>query len=80
MAYVSLLRNFGKEAAMLAGMDYAEGDALVIMDADLQDPPELLPDMIAWWEKATATSRPAGATVRAKRSSRSGRATSITAC
>lgn len=36
---------------MLAGMDYAEGDALVIMDADLQDPPELLPDMIAWWEK-----------------------------
>lgn len=80
VAYVSLSRNFGKEAAMLAGMDYAEGDALVIMDADLQDPPELLPDMIAWWEKATATSRPAGATVRAKRSSRSGRATSITAC
>ncbi len=36
---------------MLAGMDYAEGDALVIMDADLQDPPELLPDMITWWEK-----------------------------
>lgn len=48
VAYVSLSRNFGKEAAMLAGMDYAEGDALVIMDADLQDPPELLPDMIAW--------------------------------
>ena len=52
VAYVSLSRNFGKEAAMLAGMDYAEGDALVIMDADLQDPPELLPDMIAWWEKS----------------------------
>ena len=51
VAYVSLSRNFGKEAAMLAGMDYAEGDALVIMDADLQDPPELLPEMIAWWEK-----------------------------
>ena len=51
VAYVSLSRNFGKEAAMLAGMDYAEGDALVIMDADLQDPPELLPDMITWWEK-----------------------------
>lgn len=51
VAYVSLSRNFGKEAAMLAGMDYAEGDALVIMDADLQDPPELLPDMIAWWKK-----------------------------
>ncbi len=51
VAYVSLSRNFGKEASMLAGMDYAEGDALVIMDADLQDPPELLPDMIAWWEK-----------------------------
>ena len=51
VSYISLSRNFGKEAAMLAGMDYADGDALVIMDADLQDPPELLPEMIAWWEK-----------------------------
>lgn len=51
VSYISLSRNFGKEAAMLAGMDYADGDALVIMDADLQDPPELLPDMITWWEK-----------------------------
>ena len=51
VSYVSLSRNFGKEAAMLAGMDYSRGDAMVIMDADLQDPPELLPEMIAWWEK-----------------------------
>lgn len=51
VSYVSLSRNFGKEAAMLAGMDYADGDAMVIMDADLQDPPELLPEMICWWEK-----------------------------
>lgn len=51
VSYVSLSRNFGKEIAMLAGMDYADGDALVIMDADLQDPPDLLPEMIRWWEK-----------------------------
>ena len=51
VSYVSLSRNFGKEPAMLAGMDYADGDALIIMDADLQDPPELLPEMISWWEK-----------------------------
>ncbi|WP_029546223.1 glycosyltransferase family 2 protein [Selenomonas sp. AB3002] len=51
VSYISLSRNFGKEAAMLAGLDYAEGDAVIIMDADLQHPPELVPEMIAWWHK-----------------------------
>ena len=43
--YVSFSRNFGKEAAMLAGLDYSKGDYVTIMDADLQDPPHLLIDM-----------------------------------
>ena len=43
--YVSFSRNFGKEAAMLAGLDYSKGDFVTIMDADLQDPPHLLIDM-----------------------------------
>ncbi len=50
VSYLSLSRNFGKEIAMLAGLDYAEGDAVIIMDADLQDPPELIPQMIREWE------------------------------
>jgi glycosyltransferase involved in cell wall biosynthesis len=51
VSFVNLSRNFGKEIAMLAGFDHAKGDAVVIIDADLQDPPELIPDMIALWEK-----------------------------
>lgn len=51
VSYVDLSRNFGKETAMLAGFDYAEGDALIIIDADLQDPPELIPQMIELWEE-----------------------------
>jgi len=43
--YVSFSRNFGKEAGIYAGLDNAKGDYVVIMDADLQDPPSLLPDM-----------------------------------
>ncbi len=48
---LSLSRNFGKESAMLAGMDYAKGDAAVIMDADLQHPLNVVPEMIYWWER-----------------------------
>lgn len=44
--YVGLSRNFGKEAAMYAGLDYATGDYVAIMDVDLQDPPALLPEML----------------------------------
>lgn len=49
--YVDLSRNFGKEVAMLAGFDYVSGDCVVIMDADLQDPPSLIPTMINKWEE-----------------------------
>lgn len=48
---VNLSRNFGKENALLAGLDYATGDAVVIMDADLQHPVSVLPEMIYWWEQ-----------------------------
>lgn len=44
--YVSFSRNFGKEAALLAGLRKAQGDLIVTMDADLQDPPNLLPEMV----------------------------------
>lgn len=49
--FVNLSRNFGKEAAMLAGFDYTTGDAVIIMDADLQDPPLLIPEMLEYWEQ-----------------------------
>ena len=51
VSYLSLSRNFGKEAAMMAGLDYADGDAVIIMDADLQHPPELIKEMLVWWHK-----------------------------
>lgn len=49
--YVDLSRNFGKEVAMLAGFDYVSGDCVVIMDADLQHPPTVIPDFLAKWEE-----------------------------
>ena len=51
ISYVDFSRNFGKETAMIAGLDYAKGDAIIFMDADLQDPPELIPEMIKCWEE-----------------------------
>lgn len=48
---LDLSRNFGKEIAMTAGIDYAQGDAVIIMDADLQDPPELIPELVTEWQK-----------------------------
>lgn len=44
-------RNFGKETALLAGMDFASGDAVILMDADLQHPVKIIPEMIYWWQK-----------------------------
>lgn len=49
--YVNLARNYGKEIAMAAGFDYAKGDAVIILDADLQDPPELIPEMVKYFEE-----------------------------
>ena len=63
--YLNLSRNFGKQTAMIAGLDYCNGDAVVIIDADLQDPPELIPEMIKYWEEGYDD-------VYAKRKSREG--------
>jgi glycosyltransferase involved in cell wall biosynthesis len=49
VAIVDLSRNFGKEIAMTAGLDACGGDAVVIIDADLQDPPEVIPQLVAEW-------------------------------
>ena len=49
--YIALSRNFGKEIALIAGLDHIESDAVVVMDADLQHPPEMIPEMISWWQK-----------------------------
>jgi glycosyltransferase involved in cell wall biosynthesis len=51
---INLSRNFGKEAAMTAGLDHADGDAVIILDADLQDPPELIAEMIEVWKRENA--------------------------
>lgn len=48
---LNLSRNFGKEIALAAGLDHAEADAVVVMDADLQHPPEILPEMLAEWRR-----------------------------
>jgi len=50
VSYIDLSRNFGKENAMLAGFDFIKGDCVIIMDADLQDPPSLIPEMLSNWE------------------------------
>jgi glycosyltransferase involved in cell wall biosynthesis len=49
VATLRLSRNFGKELALTAGLDYADADAVVVIDADLQDPPELIPEFVARW-------------------------------
>ncbi|GAC91512.1 family 2 glycosyl transferase [Anoxybacillus flavithermus NBRC 109594] len=49
--YLDFSRNFGHQIAITAGMDYASGEAIVIIDADLQDPPELILDMIGKWKE-----------------------------
>ena len=49
--YIDLSRNYGKEVAMMAGFDYATGDALIIMDADMQHPIDVIPEMLKYWEE-----------------------------
>ncbi|KIT17041.1 glycosyltransferase family 2 protein [Jannaschia aquimarina] len=51
ISLINLSRNFGKEAALSAGLDHADGDACIPIDVDLQDPPELLPQMLGHWKK-----------------------------
>lgn len=51
IALISLSRNFGHQAAIQAGLEHAPGDAVVIMDGDLQDPPEIVPKLIEMWHK-----------------------------
>ena len=63
--YVNFSRNFGKEIAMIAGLDYSTGDAVILIDADLQDPPELIPELVKYWEQGYDD-------VYAKRKSRKG--------
>lgn len=65
VSYINLSRNFGKEIGMIAGLDHVTGDATVVIDADLQDPPELIPEMIKLWEEGYDD-------VYAKRKSREG--------
>ena len=65
ICYVDFSRNFGKEIAMVAGLDYATGDCVIFMDADLQDPPELIPELVKYWEEGYDD-------VYAKRNSRKG--------
>lgn len=48
---INLLRNFGHQAAATAGLDLATGDVVVLIDADLQDPPEVIPEMVARWQQ-----------------------------
>jgi glycosyltransferase involved in cell wall biosynthesis len=49
VAVVNLSRNFGKEIALTAGLDHSRGEAVVVIDSDLQDPPELIPELIRRW-------------------------------
>lgn len=49
-AYVDLSRNYGKEVAMMAGFDFATGDAVIVMDADMQHPTDVIPRMLELWE------------------------------
>lgn len=51
VVYLSLARNFGHQIAVTAGLNYVRGKVIIVMDADLQDPPELIPDLIALWQQ-----------------------------
>ena len=52
---ISFSRNFGHQIAITAGTDYASGDAVIVMDADLQDPPEIIPRLVAKWKEGYDT-------------------------
>jgi glycosyltransferase involved in cell wall biosynthesis len=71
ISYLSFSRNFGHQAALKAGIDYAQGDCIVTLDADMQKPPELIPEMIGLWQKGneivTAVSKNEGQPALIKR-------------
>lgn len=50
-SFLDLSRNYGKEIAMMAGFDYVTGDAVIIMDSDMQHPISVIPEMLSWWEQ-----------------------------
>ncbi|MGK7931345.1 MAG: glycosyltransferase family 2 protein [Microcystaceae cyanobacterium] len=51
VCYLSFARNFGHQTAVTAGLNFARGDVIIVLDADLQDPPELIPEMIEQWKQ-----------------------------
>lgn len=51
ICYLSLARNFGHQIAVTAGLNYVRGEAIIILDADLQDPPELIPQLVEKWQQ-----------------------------
>ncbi|WP_309743738.1 MULTISPECIES: glycosyltransferase family 2 protein [unclassified Chamaesiphon] len=51
VVYLSLARNFGHQIAVTAGLNYVRGKAIIVLDGDLQDPPELIPDLLALWQQ-----------------------------
>lgn len=53
VALINLSRNFGKEVAMTAGLDQCDADVVIVIDADLQDPPEVIPDLVAAWRQGS---------------------------
>ncbi|MDO8967023.1 MAG: glycosyltransferase family 2 protein [Algoriphagus sp.] len=71
ISFLSFSRNFGHQAALKAGIDHAQGDCIVTLDADMQKPPELIPEMIAVWQEGrlvvTAISKNEGQPVFLKR-------------
>ena len=70
---INFSRNFGHQIAITAGMDYAMGDAIAIIDADLQDPPELIGEMFEKWRAGYEVSTPCAPTGAASPGSNSGR-------
>jgi dolichol-phosphate mannosyltransferase len=76
ISFLSFSRNFGHQAALKAGIDHAQGDCIVTLDADMQKPPEFIPEMITLWKKGndivTAISRNEGQPGRFKRWSSAG--------
>src|SRR5689334_3151572 len=66
---IRLSRNFGHQLALTAGVDLAAGEAVIVLDADLQDPPEVVLELAARWRGATTSSTPSARFAKARRAS-----------